>query len=303
MTLIAAADGSALGNPGPAGWGWYVDADRWASGGWPHGTNNMGELTAVLDLLQQTAALDDDLLVYCDSTYVINSITKWMPGWKRKNWRKGDGKPVQNVEIMKAIDAAMHGRRVRFEWVKGHTGHELNEEADRLANSAAVAFSRGLRPDAGPGFAGPALAGSDREPDAHAGYRPTPRPEPEADLFSLLESDAGPSDEERVVALERDLLTDDVRTDPAAVAALLHPDWTEVGRSGRLWSRAEMLALVGPLPDPVHLDVVSVSQVGNGVILLVWRASTDQRTTLRSSLWVRDGSDWRQRFHQGTDEG
>ena len=133
--MIAAADGSALGNPGPAGWGWYVDADRWASGGWPHGTNNMGELTAVLDLLQQTTDLDDDLLIYCDSTYVINSITKWMPGWKRKNWRKGDGKPVQNVEIMKAIDAAMQGRRVRFEWVKGHAGHELNEHADRLANS------------------------------------------------------------------------------------------------------------------------------------------------------------------------
>ena len=136
MTIIAAADGSALGNPGPAGWGWYVDDDRWACGGWPHGTNNMGELTAVLDLLQQTAASDEDLLVYCDSTYAINSITKWMPGWKRKNWRKGDGKPVQNVEIMKALDAAMQGRRVRFEWVKGHAGHELNEQADRLANSA-----------------------------------------------------------------------------------------------------------------------------------------------------------------------
>ena len=74
MTLVAAADGSALGNPGPAGWAWYVDDDCWASGGWPHGTNNMGELTAVLDLLQQTAEVDDDLLVYCDSTYAINSI-------------------------------------------------------------------------------------------------------------------------------------------------------------------------------------------------------------------------------------
>ena len=109
VTLIAAADGSALGNPGPAGWAWYIDDDHWASGGWPHGTNNMGELTAVLDLLQQTAATDDDLLVYCDSLYAINSITKWMPGWKRKGWRKGDGKPVLNVEIMKALDARHAG--------------------------------------------------------------------------------------------------------------------------------------------------------------------------------------------------
>ncbi len=55
VRLVAAADGSAIGNPGPAGWAWYVDEDCWASGGWAHGTNNMGELTAVLDLLQQTA--------------------------------------------------------------------------------------------------------------------------------------------------------------------------------------------------------------------------------------------------------
>ena len=54
MTITAAADGSALGNPGPAGWGWYIDDERWACGGWAHGTNNMGELSAVLDLLQQT---------------------------------------------------------------------------------------------------------------------------------------------------------------------------------------------------------------------------------------------------------
>ena len=71
--IIAAADGSALGNPGPAGWAWYVDDDCWASGGWARGTNNMGELMAVLDLLQQTAHVDDELHVYCDSTYVINT--------------------------------------------------------------------------------------------------------------------------------------------------------------------------------------------------------------------------------------
>ena len=136
MTLIAAADGSALGNPGPAGWAWYVDDDRWASGGWAHGTNNMGELTAVLDLLQQTAEIDDDLLVICDSTYAIKAIREWGPGWKRRGWKKRDGKPVANVEIMKALDAAMEGRRdrVHFEWVKGHAGHELNERADGLAN-------------------------------------------------------------------------------------------------------------------------------------------------------------------------
>lgn len=177
MTIVAAADGSALGNPGPAGWAWYVDDACWASGGWAHGTNNMGELTAVLDLLQQTAHLDEDLLVYCDSTYVINVVTKWSQGWKRRGWRKRDGKPVLNIEIIKAIDAAMQGRTVRFAWVKGHSGHELNEAADRRANAAATAWRGGDRPEPGPGIAGATVD----HPDARPG-----QVEEEPDLFSQL---------------------------------------------------------------------------------------------------------------------
>ena len=430
VTLIAAADGSALGNPGPAGWAWYIDPDHWASGGWPHGTNNMGELTAVLDLLRQTAGLDDDLLIYCDSQYVINSLTKWLPGWKRKNWRKGDGKPVLNVEIMKALDEALQGRRVRFEWVKGHSGHPLNEEADRLANGAAVAFSQGRTPPNGPGFttdAAPAervsadapgsgpvgqvsadapasgpvgrvsaaapdsgpvgrvsaaapgvdLSADDElapatyphlgfeiggdgdfepgaypdasielepghhdesielepgaypdgsielEPGANRGTLDAPTPgtgqartkrspakdrAPTStlndgysdDLFSLGE--AQPSDIEHVVALERSLLSDAVRADPAAVAALLHPDWYEIGRSGRLWSRPDQLAVIGVLPEPVTLEVVLVDRLGPETILLLWRSQGADGSTLRTSLWVRSGGDWVQRFHQGTPE-
>ena len=152
MTITAAADGSALGNPGPAGWAWYIDDDRWAAGGWPHGTNNMGELKAVLELFRATAGEDDDLLVLCDSQYVINSVVKWMPGWKRKGWRKADGSPVLNVELMKDIDAALQGRRYRFEWVKGHVGHELNEAADERARGAATAYQRRTEVPSGPGF-------------------------------------------------------------------------------------------------------------------------------------------------------
>lgn len=297
--IIAAADGSALGNPGPAGWAWYVDDDCWASGGWPRGTNNMGELMAVLDLLQQTAHVDDDLHVFCDSKYVIDSVTKWMPGWKRKGWKKSDGKPVLNVELMKALDAAMEGRRdrVRFEWVKGHAGHELNEAADRRANAAATAYQRGAEPDPGPGFAG----SSTSHPAAEVG-----QVEDEPDLFSELGlAGESLSDEEQVIALERSLLTDEVRADRAAVAALLHPDWQEVGRSGRLWTRDDMLDAIAPGPQ-VGLDVVSVGRVDRDTVLLVWRAVADGRSTLRSSLWVRPadraGAPWQQRFHQGTDE-
>ncbi len=300
MTLIAAADGSALGNPGPAGWGWYIDADRWASGGWPHGTNNMGELTAVLDLLLQTAGTDEELLVYCDSVYAINSITKWMPGWKRRGWRKGDNKPVLNVEIMKQLDAAIEGRRVRFEWVKGHSGHELNTEADRLANAAAVAFKEGRQPDPGPGFGGPAgLAGGGRSVATEPSVMDAPQP----DLFTESEPVmVQPSDETRVIELERSLLTEAVRTDPAALAALLDPDWTEIGRSGRLWTRSELLAGLSPVAEPVTLQVISTTRPAPRLILLVWRAVTSQRTTLRSSLWREQDGHWRQLFQQGTDE-
>lgn len=151
--IIAAADGSALGNPGPAGWAWYIDDDHWASGGWAHGTNNMGELKAVLDLFEATASRPEaKLRVYCDSQYVINSLTKWMTGWKKKGWKKSDGKPVLNRDLLEALDRVLAGRDYEFIWVKGHAGHELNEKADSLANGAARAYQEGREPAHGPGF-------------------------------------------------------------------------------------------------------------------------------------------------------
>lgn len=157
--ITAAADGSALGNPGPAGWAWYVDDDCWAAGGWPHATNNQGELTAVLQLFRATAHLDEELLVQCDSQYVINAVTKWMAGWKRKGWRKADGSPVMNLELLQELDAAISGRRYRFEWVRGHVGHPLNEAADERARAVAEAYRNRLEIPAGPGWTrGPASA-------------------------------------------------------------------------------------------------------------------------------------------------
>ncbi|GGA70569.1 ribonuclease H [Pseudoclavibacter endophyticus] len=154
MTITAAADGSSLGNPGPTGWAWYIDDDRWAAGGFANGTNNIGELTAVAELLDATAHVDEPLHVLCDSRYVIDSCTKWMRGWKYNGWKKKDGKPVQNVELMQRIDAALKGRRVTFQWVKGHSGHPENEAADERAHAAATAYQLRREPLAGPGFGG-----------------------------------------------------------------------------------------------------------------------------------------------------
>lgn len=154
MAITAAADGSALGNPGPAGWAWFIDDTRWRAGGWPRATNNQGELMAVIDLLHATAGRGEPLHVLCDSQYVINSVTQWMPGWKRRGWRRSDGKPVLNRELLEQLDAALQGREVTFEWVRGHAGHPMNEAADQRARAAAEAFQRGQAPDAGPGISG-----------------------------------------------------------------------------------------------------------------------------------------------------
>ena len=181
MTIIAAADGSALGNPGPNGWAWYIDDANWAAGGSPHGTNNQGELQAVLELLRATAGTDEKLLIHCDSRYVIDSVTKWMPGWKRRGWRKSDGGPVLNRDLLEGIDEALRGRDVEFDWVKGHAGHPLNEAADERANAAAKAYQQKQEPKRGPGFTsasdgGAALAGAMAlEADARVPEAPAPQ--------------------------------------------------------------------------------------------------------------------------------
>jgi ribonuclease HI len=96
---------------------------------------------------------------------VIDSVTKWMPGWKRRGWRKSDGGPVLNRDLLEGIDEALRGRNVEFSWVKGHAGHPLNEAADERANAAAKAYQQKQEPRRGPGFtratdAGAAVAAS-----------------------------------------------------------------------------------------------------------------------------------------------
>ena len=154
MTITAAADGSSLGNPGPAGWAWYVDEDTWDAGGWPKGTNNLGELTAILRLLEATAETGEELHILADSQYAINVVSKWRLGWKKRGWTKADKKPIKNLELIQEIDRAMEGRRVTFEWVKGHAGHRMNERADDLARACAEAYQAGRTPKPGPGFGG-----------------------------------------------------------------------------------------------------------------------------------------------------
>ena len=336
MTITAAADGSALGNPGPAGWAWYIDEDTWRAGGWPHGTNNMGELKAVLDLLEATAVdADQHLHILCDSQYVINSITKWMPGWKRKGWRKKDGKPVMNVELLKDIDRALAGRSVEFEWVKGHAGHAMNEAADKRANAAATAFSKKQDPQVGPGYrgSGPAQGGSSPAPSAGSSSTGSPSVAPSSsqtgaagdpdDLFSLFDTadpapaascsttvedtvlvaDApGTSDFEQVITREQALLTDALRADAPSAAELLHPAFTEIGASGRSYDRDEILSALAPLAD-VQAEEFLADEIAPGAILLRYVTTGPDGTVRRSSVWVKERGRWLLRHHQGTPEG
>jgi len=310
-----------------------VDENCWRAGGWPHGTNNMGELMAVLDLFISTAHMPDEPLhILCDSQYVINSVTKWMPGWKRKGWKKSDGKPVLNLDLLKQIDAALVGRKYTFEWVKGHAGHDLNEAADDRARAAATAFQAKREPQAGPGFPGAsdgAIPGGATAVNgrssvvSHGATAPATSASAtvaetaaaddhfQLDLFSALADDeldpafappAGPG--LAIVAdLERSLLDPDVRADPAAVARLLHPDFEEIGASGRLWEREELIsALAQEEPTSHSLEVLSLTEVGQDSALLLYRSTGQHGSTLRSSLWCKDDGRWRIRFHQGTPE-
>ncbi|MGO9028765.1 MAG: ribonuclease H [Acidimicrobiales bacterium] len=134
---VVYTDGSCLGNPGPGGWGWATLDGRSASGGEPHTTNQRMEINAVVEALR---ALDGPVHVVSDSTYVVNCFKqRWWAGWQRKGWRNSQGKPVANRDLWEALfELALDGGRpVTFEWVKGHSGHPMNELVDRLALEAA----------------------------------------------------------------------------------------------------------------------------------------------------------------------
>ncbi|GAA1951078.1 ribonuclease H family protein [Kitasatospora viridis] len=141
--VIAACDGAAKGNPGPAGWA-YVVADgaavpqRWESGALGHSTNNIGELTALQQLLTATDP-GVPLEVRLDSTYTRDAVTKWLAGWKRNGWKTAAGKPVANQELIQRIDALLDGRDVTFVYVPAHQvdGDPLNAIADKAASDAA----------------------------------------------------------------------------------------------------------------------------------------------------------------------
>lgn len=143
---IVSTDGSCLKNPGGAiGWAW-VDQNgrRFDSGGAASGTNQIAELTAILQAVRAYPGAEP-LLIESDSQYAIRCSSEWLPGWKRKGWRTASGGKISNLELIQAIDQEISGRPgpVRFHWVRGHVGNEFNERADTLAQAAARDWAAG----------------------------------------------------------------------------------------------------------------------------------------------------------------
>ena len=133
-------DGACSGNPGAGGWGALLrwrDTERELKGGESETTNNRMELMAAIKALE---SLDRPVKVdlYTDSTYVMKGVTEWMSRWKTNGWRTAARKPVQNQDLWQALDAALGAHDVRWHWVKGHAGNEMNERCDQLARAAAT---------------------------------------------------------------------------------------------------------------------------------------------------------------------
>ena len=130
-------DGACNPNPGPGGWAAllrYGKHEKELSGYERQTTNNRMELTAAvkaLDALERPSQVD----FYTDSEYLKRGVTEWMPNWRRLNWRRKGG-ALANVDLWKALDAAIHRHKICWNWVRGHAGHRENERVDRLAKAA-----------------------------------------------------------------------------------------------------------------------------------------------------------------------
>lgn len=111
----------------------YGGHERQLFGGETETTNNRMELIAAIQALE---ALKRPSRVHLttDSQYVKNGITQWLANWKRRGWRTADRKPVKNADLWRRLEAASARHDVKWEWVRGHSGHPENELADELAN-------------------------------------------------------------------------------------------------------------------------------------------------------------------------
>lgn len=135
---VVYTDGACSGNPGPGGWAWATPEGQFRSGAAPHTTNQRMEIQAVLEAV---TTLEGRLEVVSDSSYVINCFRdRWWQGWIAKGWKNSQRKPVANRDLWEPLITAYLNNpdRIRFRWVKGHSGDPMNDLVDKLAVEAAL---------------------------------------------------------------------------------------------------------------------------------------------------------------------
>jgi ribonuclease HI len=138
MSVEAWTDGACRGNPGPGGWGVllrYKGNEKTLYGAERETTNNRMELMAAIQALESLTR-QCKVQLTTDSQYVQKGITEWLPNWKRRGWKTAAKKPVKNVDLWQRLDKAVAEHDVEWHWVRGHSGHPENEQADALANQA-----------------------------------------------------------------------------------------------------------------------------------------------------------------------
>lgn len=136
--VIIHTDGACSGNPGPGGWAALLrwrNHEKILSGSNPATTNNEMELTAVIHALE-TLKRPMQVVLYTDSRYVMDGITRWIHQWKRNGWQTADKQAVKNRLLWQRLDAARARHTIDWCWVKGHSGQPENTRVDRLARAA-----------------------------------------------------------------------------------------------------------------------------------------------------------------------
>ena len=150
--VIIHTDGACSGNPGPGGWGAILEFNgrtKELFGGVPDTTNNRMELTAAIESLRALKS-PCRVEIHTDSEYLQNGITKWIHGWRKNGWKTAARKPVKNADLWQALTELIAKHQVSWHWVRGHSGHDLNERADELAREGMAPYlkrkRRGVNP-------------------------------------------------------------------------------------------------------------------------------------------------------------
>ena len=137
--VIIYTDGACSGNPGPGGWGsilMYKENEKEISGGKEDTTNNVMELTAVIEGLK-LLKFPCKVKLYSDSAYVVNAFTqKWIYGWLKNGWKNSNKEPVKNKELWEELYGLTKIHEVVFVKVEGHSDNKYNNRCDELARNA-----------------------------------------------------------------------------------------------------------------------------------------------------------------------